>query len=76
MQSPQITASSDEKGVAHAAQAGPTYRLMPDQQFLQKGAEEMLSEGESHEGQVEGKSWSRSFAIKPERQGDVCISRI
>lgn len=66
MQPAQITASSDEKGVAHTAQEGPVYFLTPDQQFLQKGARETLSDGESHEGQIEGNSWSKCFAIKPE----------
>ncbi len=76
MHSAQTTASSDEKGVAHIAQAGPEYLLTPDQQLLQKGAWEALSEGQPHDGQLEGKSWSKSLAIKPEKRGDARTSRI
>jgi hypothetical protein len=69
MQSAQTTASRDENGVAHILQEGPVYFFTPDQQLRQKGAWETLSEGKSHEGQFEWKSWSKIFAIKPDRRG-------
>lgn len=43
------------RGAAHILQAGPVYLLMPSQQFLQIGAQEILSVVFLHKGQVEGK---------------------
>jgi len=54
-QSEQTCAWPEEKGVAHILQEGPSYRLIPAQQSLQKGAKDILSVGDPQEGHSEGK---------------------
>ncbi len=62
----QISAYSEEKGVAHILHYGPACSSILCQQLLQKGAVKSLSLGQPHTGQSEGKMWFMIFDINPE----------